>query len=60
MENKFRFLEYNGIQIAAFIEGHNQEAHSAYYPKNILYHVEQGQLNLKQEHKLYTITRGNF
>lgn len=60
MENKFQYLEYNGIQIAAFIEANNQEEHTGYYPKNILFHVEQGQFNMRYQHKLYTIEKGNF
>lgn len=60
MEHEFRFLEYEGIQIAAFIEGRNQNEHSSYYPKNILFYVEQGQLNVRLSNQLYTITSGKF
>jgi AraC-like DNA-binding protein len=60
MENKFKYLEYEGIQIAAFIESYNQEEHAEYNPNNILFYVEQGQLNIRVGHKLYTITKGNF
>lgn len=60
MENEFRFLEFEGIQIAAFIEGHSQDEHSGYHPNNILFYVQQGQLNIRMAHKLYTIPKGNF
>lgn len=59
MENKFRFLEFKGVQIAAFIEGRSQNEHSGYHPNNILFYVEQGQLNIRLKHKLYSIEKGN-
>lgn len=60
MENQFQFLEFEGIQIAAFIEGFNQNEHPGYHPYNVLFYVHQGQLNIRARHKLYTIPRDNF
>ncbi len=60
MENEYRFLEYEGIQIAAFIEGHTENEHAGYYPSNVLFYVQQGQLNIRSRNKLYTIPKGNF
>lgn len=60
MDHEFRFLEFEGIQIAAFIESRTQNEHPGYFPQNILFYVEQGQLNIRLKHKLYTIPRGNF
>ncbi|MEL6924023.1 MAG: AraC family transcriptional regulator [Bacteroidota bacterium] len=60
MENEFRFLEFEGVQVAAFIETRNQNEHINYFPSNILYCVQQGQLNLRLKDKLYTIGKGNF
>jgi len=60
MENEFRFLEFEGIQIAAFIEGHTQSEHPGFHSDNVLFYVQQGQLNIRLKNKLYTITKGNF
>jgi len=59
-ENEFRFLEFEGIQIATFIEGHQQEEHTEYHFQNILLYVERGQLNIREGDKLHVITKGNF
>jgi len=42
MENEFRFLEFEGVQIATFIEGHNEGEHVEYLPHNVLFYVRQG------------------
>ena len=60
MDHTFRFLEFEGITIAAFIESRTQNEHAEYYPHNVLFHVQQGQLNIRLKHKLYTIPKGNF
>lgn len=60
MENEFRFLEFEGIQVAAFIEAHNKGEYSSYFPSNILFYVQQGQLNIRSKHQLTTISAGNF
>jgi len=60
MENEYRFLEFEGVQIAVAIEAHNKNEHSEYCPVNLLFYVEQGQLNIRYRNKLYTITKGNF
>ncbi len=60
MENEFRFLEFEGIQVAAFIEGHKQDEHVEYNPNNVLVYVEQGRMNIKDGRKSYTITKGDF
>ncbi len=60
MENEFRFLEFEGVQIAAFIESHTQNEHPGYHTNNVLFFVEQGQLNIRVRHKLYTIPEGDF
>ena len=60
MENNFQFLEYEGIQIAAFIEARKENEHSGYYPANVLFYVQQGQLNIRLKNKLIIIPKGNF
>ncbi|MEO0726151.1 MAG: AraC family transcriptional regulator [Bacteroidota bacterium] len=60
MDHEFQFLEFEGIQVAAFIESRQQNEHSGYYPHNVLFYVEQGQLNIRQKNKLYIIEKGNF
>lgn len=60
MENTFQYLEFEGVKVAAFIESHTQEEHSGYQPLNVLFYVEQGQLNIRLKNKLYTVTKGNF
>jgi len=60
MENEFRFLEFEGVQIAAFIEGKNHEEHPGYHANNVLFYVQQGQLNIRVKNKLHRITAGNF
>lgn len=60
MENEYRFLEFEGIQIAAFIESHNEKEHPEYHPNNILFYVQQGQLNIRYKNKLHTISKGSF
>ncbi|MBX2875609.1 MAG: AraC family transcriptional regulator [Saprospiraceae bacterium] len=60
MENDYQFLEFEGIQIAAFIEARKQNEHSGYYPHNVLFYVQQGQLNIRLKNKLIIIPQGNF
>ncbi len=60
MENEYRFLEFEGVQIAVFIEAHDEGEHSGYYANNVLFYVQQGQLNIRYKHKLHTLTKGNF
>lgn len=60
MENEIQFLEYDGIQFAAFIEVQKEDEHPSYYPKNILFYVEQGKLHIRKDNKLYSIEKGNF
>ncbi len=60
MENEFRFLEFEGIQVAAFVEGRSQNEHTGYYSTNILYYVRQGQFNIRLRNQLHTIETGCF
>jgi len=60
MENEFRFLEFEGVQIAAFIEGHSDNEHPGYHTDNVLFYVEQGQLNITYNKKLFTFDKGTF
>jgi len=60
MENEFHFLEFEGIQVAAFIEVYQQDEHIGYYPHNVLFYVERGQLNIRDKNRLYTIPSGSF
>lgn len=60
MDIEFSFLEFEGIQVAAFIESRTQNEHSAYYPKNVLFYVEQGQLNVRLNNKLFITKAGDF
>ncbi len=60
MGNEFRFLEFEGVQIAAFIESRTVSEHPGYHANNILFYVEQGQLNIRENHKLHTIPKGNL
>lgn len=55
-----RVIECEGVQIAASVETCDSEEHSAYYPSNILFYVEQGQLNLKMDQELFSIQEGKF
>ncbi len=60
MDHEYQFLEFEGIQVAAFIESRHQNEHSGYYHQNVLFYVEQGQLNIRQRNKLYIIEKGDF
>ncbi|MEO0876627.1 MAG: AraC family transcriptional regulator, partial [Bacteroidota bacterium] len=60
MDHEYQFLEFEGIQVAAFIESRHQNEHSGYYHHNILFYVEQGQLNIRQKNKLYIVEKGDF
>jgi len=60
MDNEFRFLEFEGIQIAAFIDTKKNEEHPGYHSSNVLFYVKQGQLNVKVGKKLYSISKNNF
>ncbi len=57
--NTIHYLEYEGVHIAAFIESRDQNAHSEYLPLNILYYVQQGQLNIVSGEKTFVIPEGN-
>jgi len=60
MEDEIKILEFEGIQFVGFIESHSQAEHPGYHANNVLFHVEKGQLNIKKDHKLYTVQKGNF
>ena len=60
MDHEYQILEFEGIQVAATIEGRHQNEHTEYHPCNILFYVGQGQLNIRYREKLYIIPEGNF
>ena len=60
MENKIQFLECEGFQIGAFIEGHQLEEHSTYFPANVLFYVKQGQLNIRVNDELQIVSKNKF
>jgi AraC-like DNA-binding protein len=58
--DQIRTITCEHIQIAASIETVVQDAHSIYYPSNVLMYVQRGQLNLQLQHELHSIGRGQF
>lgn len=60
MKHEFRFLEFEGVHIAAFIEGRNQNAHAGYHASNILFYVEQGELHIERKGVKHRFTAGTF
>ncbi|BDS12907.1 helix-turn-helix domain-containing protein [Aureispira anguillae] len=53
-------IDCQNMQIAASVEAHVVEPHSIYYPSNVLFYVQRGQLNLEVNQKLHTIKKGAF
>lgn len=53
-------ISCDNIEIAASVEAQIVEPHSIYYPSNVLFYVQQGQLNLELDEQLYRIPKGAF
>ncbi len=60
MENKFQFLECEGLQIGAFLEGNSMEEHQTYYPMNVLFYVKKGKQHIRMDNELHTISKNQF
>lgn len=60
MENKFQYIECDGVQIAVSIESESSEEHPIFYPGNVLFYMEQGQLNVRVDQELIVIPAGSF
>lgn len=60
MENKFQFLECEGLQIGAFIESRSLEEHSTYQPVSILFYVKKGKQHIRMDNELHTISKNQF
>ncbi len=60
MENKFQYIECDGVQIAVSIESESSEEHPIFYPGNVLFYMERGQLNIRQDQALHVIPAGSF
>lgn len=58
--DQMRTIACENLQIAASVDTTIQEAHSIYYPSNVLLYVQCGQMNLQLQHELYSIAAGQF
>ncbi|MEO0469601.1 MAG: AraC family transcriptional regulator, partial [Bacteroidota bacterium] len=50
----------NGVEFAAFFDYVKEEEHSVFFPANVLFFVEKGQLNFKIEQELRSIPAQSF
>lgn len=57
---KINIIECDGLTIAGTIEADSSHEHPIYYPANYLMYVEQGDLNLRIDGKVYTARGGEF
>lgn len=60
MDNQFKIIKCEDIQIAVSIEANSSEEHSAYFPSNLLFYISQGQLNIKLNQELRSFGKGSF
>ncbi len=60
MENKFKILECEGVQIAASIEARSEEEHPIYFPTSILFYVKKGKQHIRIDNELHTISKNQF
>lgn len=59
-KTRIRTISCEDIEIAASIEAQAVAAHPIYYPSNVLFYIEQGQLNLELDGLLHTVNKGSF
>jgi AraC-like DNA-binding protein len=59
-KSKMKIIECEGLTIAGTVEADASYEHPIYYPSNYLVHVEQGDLNLTIDNKVYTAKEGEF
>ena len=53
-------IECENMQIAASVEAQIVEPHTIYYPSNVLFYVQEGELRLELEEKMYVVPKGSF
>lgn len=53
-------IECENMEIAASVEAQIVEPHTIYYPSNVLFYVQEGQLSLQLKEQMYVIPKGSF
>lgn len=60
MENNYKILECEGVQIAAYLEARSEEEHPIYFPVNVLFYVKKGKQHFRIDNELLTISKNQF
>lgn len=58
--DQLKTIACENLQIAASVDTTTKDAHSIYYPSNVLLYIQRGQMNLQLSQQLYKIVRGQF